>query len=299
MDGFLCVNKPQGPSSFQIVAQLRKTLKTRKIGHTGTLDPEASGLLVVAVGSATRLIQYLPGEPKVYRFGLQFGSQTDTLDSKGTVIAFGGIFPSLNDLKSVLNLYHGEYMQLPPAFSAKKIDGIRAYQIARKGDTPQLTPCRVSIFSLDLLQYDSFRGLAELQLSCSGGTYVRALVRDLASELNTFGFASFIQRTRCGNFNIDQAMEIDDISDAVNYIMPAAVVLGNEPNIQLSEHLQQKLIHGMDISLPEMDSSGIRRIFAYCGTHLLAVLQWQQGSMYHPVAVFPLSGDNHEASFNR
>lgn len=298
MDGFLCVNKPQGPSSFKIVAKLRKVLKIKKIGHAGTLDPEASGLLVIAVGSATRLIQYLPNEPKVYRFGIQFGSQTDTLDSKGTLIADGGIFPLSTQLKAALNRFHGEYLQLPPAFSAKKINGVRAYDIARNGDTPSLKPCRVKIHSLDLIQYDINRGLAELELSCSGGTYVRALVRDLASELNTYGFASFIRRCRSGNFNLEQAMEIDDINNAVNYIMPAAVVLGNEYSIQLSEHHHQRLIHGMDISLAQMNVLTDRKIFAYCGTHLIAVLQWKQGSEFHPIAVFPLSGDRHEASFS-
>lgn len=299
MDGFLCVNKPQGPSSFKIVAQLRKVLKVKKIGHAGTLDPEASGLLVIAVGSATRLIQYLPNEPKVYRFGIQFGSQTDTLDNTGTVIADGGIFPLSTQLVTALNRFHGEYLQVPPAYSAKKINGVRAYEMARNGDNPDLKPCKVKIHSLDMIQYDQDRGSAELEVSCSGGTYVRALVRDLATELNTYGFASFIRRCRSGNFSLEHAMEIDDIDHAVNYIMPAPVVLGNEPGIQLSEHHHRKLIHGMDISLPQMNGLTGRKIFAYCGTHLLAVLQWKQGSEFHPVAVFPLSGDSHEASFNR
>ena len=198
MDGFLCVNKPQGPSSFKIVAQLRKVLKVKKIGHAGTLDPQASGLLVIAVGSSTRLIQYLPNEPKVYRFGLQFGSQTDTLDNTGSIIADGGSFPPSAQLQAALNRFHGEYLQVPPAFSAKKINGVRAYKMARNGDNPPLKPCKVTIHSLDLIQYDQDKGLAELELSCSGGTYVRALVRDLASELNTYGFASFIRRCRSG-----------------------------------------------------------------------------------------------------
>jgi tRNA pseudouridine55 synthase len=298
LDGFLCVNKPQGPSSFKIVAELRKALKVKKIGHAGTLDPEASGLLVIAVGSATRLIQYLPNEPKVYRFGLQFGFQTDTLDNKGTVIAEGGAFPSSAQLKAALNRFHGEHLQVPPAFSAKKINGVRAYEMARNGDTPDLKPCRVKIHSLDLIQYDQDRGIAELELCCSGGTYVRAIVRDLASALDTYGIASFIRRYRSGNFNLDQAMEIDDIDHAVNYIMPATVVLGKEPGIQLSEPHHQRLLHGMDISLPQMDVPTNRKIFAFSGTHLLAVLQWKQGSKFHPVAVFPLSGDSHEASIS-
>lgn len=299
MNGFLCVNKPQGLSSFKIIAELRKVLKIKKIGHAGTLDPEASGLLVVAVGSATRLIRYLPIEPKVYRFGLQFGSQTDTLDSKGTVVADGGIFPLPAQLKLALNRFHGEYLQVPPAFSAKKINGVRAYKLARNGNTPSLKPCRVMIHSLDLIQYDQERGTAELELCCSGGTYVRALVRDLASDLNTYGFASFIRRCSSGNFNLEQAMEIDDIKHAVNYIMPAAVVLGNESSIQLSQHHHQRLINGLDISLPQMNGSTEKKIFAYSGTHLLAVLQWKQGSEFHPVVVFPLTGDSDEASFNR
>ena len=231
---------------------MRKVLKVKKIGHAGTLDPQASGLLVIAVGSATRLIQYLPNEPKVYRFGLQFGSQTDTLDNTGSIIADGGSFPPSAQLQAALNRFHGEYLQVPPAFSAKKINGVRAYKMARNGDNPPLKPCKVTIHSLDLIQYDQDKGLAELELSCSGnlceGSCQRSCIR-----VNTYGFASFIRRCRSGNFNLEQAMEIDDIDHAVNYIMPAAVVLGNEPGIQLSEHHHRKLIHGMNISLPQMN----------------------------------------------
>ncbi|HEX3019227.1 MAG TPA: tRNA pseudouridine(55) synthase TruB [Chitinispirillaceae bacterium] len=284
MDGFLCVNKPQGPSSFQIVAQLRKVLGVKKIGHAGTLDPDASGVLVLAIGSATRLIQYLPNEPKVYQFGLQFGSQTDTLDSKGTVVCSGMPIPELNDLRETIKRFHGECLQVPPAYSAKKVNGIRAYKMARNGHTPSLEACKVNIYTLELINYNKNCGLAELQMSCSGGTYVRSLVRDLASELHSCGFASYIRRIRCGNFSIDQAMDINDIIHAVNYIIPAAVVLNDQPGIQLCEQDQFKLINGIDISLPQMNDS---TVFAFRGTHLLAVLQWKQGTVYHPVTVFP------------
>lgn len=288
MEGFLCVNKPQGPSSFQIVSKIRKALNVKKIGHAGTLDPDASGLLVIATGYTTRLLQYLPNEPKIYRFRLQFGIQTDTLDNTGKIIFSDGIIPSASDLTSTLCSFTGEYLQEPPAYSAKKINGIRAYKLARSGQTPQMTARLVRLYSLNLISFDQTNGYADLQVNCSGGTYVRSLARDIAVRLNTFGTASSILRIGSGDFSIDQALDIDNINDAENYIIPASTVFNKRPNIQLSIDQQKKIVNGSDITITMPNEYPDKEIFAFYGTHLLAVLQWKQQSIYHPIAVFPI-----------
>lgn len=289
MNGFLCINKPQGPSSFQIVAKVRKALGIKKAGHAGTLDPDATGLLVIATGYATRLLQYIPNDPKVYRFGIQFGSQTDTLDSKGAVVFDNGTYPPLPDLIEVLTRYKGDIFQEPPAYSAKKIDGQRAYKLARDGNVPSLKPNKITIYSLDLLTYDQTKGCAELQVSCSGGTYVRSLARDIAIDLNTYGHTYFIHRVSSGVFDLSRAINIDDLHHAVNYIMPSHEVFHSMPRITLTENEMLKLTYGQDISLPEFSKAETKRLFAFYNDNLLAVLQWKQDILYHPVTVFPIS----------
>ena len=141
MDGFLFVDKPAGPTSFDVVRRVRKLLGVAKAGHAGTLDPLASGLLICAVGNATRLLPYVPAEPKRYAFRMKFGSETDTLDREGTVVAEGGRVPGRGEVKGILKRFSGQLSQLPPKFSAVKVDGVRAYGLARKKQEFNL--CRV------------------------------------------------------------------------------------------------------------------------------------------------------------
>ena len=132
-EGFLCIDKPAGPSSYAIVASVRRQCSGIKVGHAGTLDPAATGLLVLALGRATRLLHYLPLEPKCYLFGIRFGSRTDTLDASGKTVEDGGRIPLMSELEAALNGFSGSMLQTPPEFSAIKIGGVRAYRIAREG----------------------------------------------------------------------------------------------------------------------------------------------------------------------
>ncbi|NLE02810.1 MAG: tRNA pseudouridine(55) synthase TruB [Fibrobacter sp.] len=288
MDGFLCFNKPCGPSSFQIIHKLRKALGIKKIGHAGTLDPHATGLLVIAVGNATRLLQYIPNEPKVYRFSIQFGTETDTLDSEGKTTRSGGSLPEPQQLIQCIDTFKGEILQAPPQFSAVKTDGVRAYSRARSGEQFSLPPRPVFIYSLNLLHYNETEGQALLEVQCSGGTYVRSLVRDIASSLHTYGFASSIHRVSSGTFTLNHALTTETLENAGKYIMPIAEIFSERLKVQVTERQKMQLSHGMDIIISENTDSGI--VFAFSGDNILAVLQKKEGTTYHPVTVFHTEG---------
>jgi tRNA pseudouridine55 synthase len=283
VDGFLCVNKPIGPSSFQIIDQLRRILQVKKMGHAGTLDPQASGLLLVAIGTATRLLQYVPAEPKVYQFGIQFGSQTDSLDREGVMVYSGGRIPQRAEIDAVLKKYIGEIMQMPPAFSAIKVNGVRAYKLARNGVTPELQSRAVQIFSIEVLDFDSISGIAQMQAVCSGGTYVRCLARDIAIDLGTYGFASYVHRVSIGPFSLDTAVGAELLGSAEDYIIPTEKVFVKD-SIIVSDEQKKELLYGRDLLIPEFSSE---IVYAFYNGELLAVLKRGCTSMYHPVTVLP------------
>lgn len=283
MDGLLCVNKPIGPSSFQIIDQLRRILRIKKMGHAGTLDPQASGLLLVAIGTATRLLQYVPAEPKVYQFGIQFGSQTDSLDREGVMVYSGGKIPQSAEINSVLKKYSGEIMQTPPAYSAIKVNGVRAYKLARNGVTPELQSRPVQIFSIEVLDFDSISGIAQMQAVCSGGTYVRCLARDIAIDLGTYGFASYVHRVSVGPFSLDAAVGAELLGSAEKYIIPTEKVFVKD-SIIVSDEQKKELLYGRDLLIPEFLSE---TVYAFYNGELLAVLKRGCASMYHPVTVLP------------
>jgi tRNA pseudouridine55 synthase len=285
VDGFLCVNKPIGPSSFQIIDQLRRILKIKKMGHAGTLDPQASGLLLVAIGTATRLLQYVPAEPKIYQFGIQFGSQTDSLDREGILVFSGGRIPQRAEIDAVLKKYSGEIMQIPPSYSAIKVNGVRAYKLARNGVTPDLQSRPVQIFSIEVLDFDSVSGIAQMQAVCSGGTYVRCLARDIAIDLGTYGFASFVHRVSIGPFSLDTAVGAELLGSAENYVIPTEKIFVKD-SIIVSDEQKKELLYGRDLLIPEFSSEVV---YAFYNGELLAVLKRGCASMYHPVTVLPVN----------
>lgn len=286
MDGFLLINKPCGPSSFQIVSKIRRALHVKKVGHAGTLDPLASGLLVIALGNATRLLQYIPSEPKVYQFGIQFGKQTDTLDSEGVVLCQSDIIPQESELRAVLQRFSGEQVQQPPAFSALKINGVRAYELARKGKDVQLEPRKINIFSIQLLGYDLQAAQASLEVQCSGGTYVRVLARDIAAELGTCGYAAFINRLGVGKFNVSSAVSLENCTNLEECVIPVKDVFDNLPSVEVTANQNDLINDGRDIELSENYQSALNMVFAYKNQKLLAILKHKEGSVYHPAHVF-------------
>lgn len=201
--GLLLVDKPAGLTSHDVVARARRVLRTRRIGHAGTLDPFATGLLVCAVGPATRLLPYLDGEPKRYRTRVQFGTATDTDDATGRVVAHGPpvAWASLPEALAGLT---GAIQQRPPAYSAKHVDGERAYALARRGETVELPPVAIHVHAWD----EHARGddWFEADVTCSGGTYVRALARDLGLALGTVAHCATLRRLGSGPLRVEEAI---------------------------------------------------------------------------------------------
>jgi tRNA pseudouridine55 synthase len=230
LDGFLLVDKPCGPSSFAVVKRARLKLGCPKAGHAGTLDPLASGLVIVALGAATRLLPYLPHEPKHYRFGMRFGTQTETLDTEGTVTASGGRVPAGQEIGAALAGFLGEIRQVPPKYSAVKVRGKRAYARARDNEEFDMAEKTVTVFSLSLAGFDPAQGIAECDMTCSGGTYVRALVRDIAARLETFAHASFIRRLAIGPFSVDAAVTFESVGpQSGQSVIPVGAALSSGP----------------------------------------------------------------------
>lgn len=210
MKGFFNINKPRGMNSTKVVAIIKR-LTHEKVGHLGTLDPDAHGVLPIAVGKATRLFDFFLNKDKEYEARGRFGVLTDTLDESGRVVLMNDVRPTRAQLEAVLPLFCGKQMQMPPAFSAKQVDGERAYDKARRGEEVTLTPREICIYSLELLSFegDEF----SVRIHCSAGTYVRALIRDLAEKLGAIATTMDIFRTRSGVFDIASSIAIDDLNN--------------------------------------------------------------------------------------
>lgn len=227
--GLLLIDKPEGPSSFDEIRTLRKNLRIKKMGHAGTLDPLASGLMIIAVGQATKLLPYLPTDRKEYEFTIQFGETRTTGDREGEVLEEGFSIPCEEDLLALLSRFRGEIEQVPPAFSAIKIDGKRAYELARKGKEVAMKSRTVSIYSLELLSYDGAVGAAQMVVQCSAGTYVRSLARDIATGLGSGAYASRIHRTKVGVFSLEDATPAVAVQSVDALVDPGSVMTEWKP----------------------------------------------------------------------
>lgn len=241
MLGVLLVNKPAGITSHDVVYRTRRALGTKKVGHAGTLDPIATGLLVLAVGPATRFLQYLPLEPKEYDCTFLFGQTTNTYDAEGEV---NGGSPVPSDLSGAIAVamqkFQGLIEQVPPVYSAIKKEGKPLYAYARKGEDVEVEARRVFIETLECLGVEGDR--ADFRIVCSGGTYVRSLAHDLGQEIGCGAHVVELQRTRVGRFDVDESVEIDDIS--ADRLIPLAEALSPMPMVQLNEGQLERVYHG-------------------------------------------------------
>ncbi|HEU5255690.1 MAG TPA: tRNA pseudouridine(55) synthase TruB [Vicinamibacterales bacterium] len=207
MDGVIVIDKPEGLTSHDVVVAARRLFGEKRIGHTGTLDPLATGVLPLACGRATRLVRFLSAAEKEYEATVLFGVTTDTLDVTGEEISRSGHAPSRETLVTALRSFEGEQLQVPPAYSAKKVAGRRAYELARRDESVVLDPVRVRVSRIELLEDGNDR--CRVRLTCSAGFYVRALVRDLGERCNTGATLEALRRTRSGDFTLDEAIDLD------------------------------------------------------------------------------------------
>lgn len=212
LNGFVNVLKPAGATASDVVVCLKHVLHQKKVGHLGTLDPGATGVLPVAVGLGTKLFNFLTDKVKVYRAFFTFGKTTDTLDSYGVVTESGKSVPSLEQLQNALDVVRGEIDQVPPAYSAISVGGVKAYKLARGGQDVVLKTRKVTVFDISVLRQTS-QNTFMLDISCSAGTYIRSIVRDLAEACGTVGYMSGLIRLQSGCFNIESAYTMDEIKD--------------------------------------------------------------------------------------
>jgi len=209
MDGVIVIDKPEGLTSHDVVVAARRLLGEKRIGHTGTLDPLATGVLPLACGRATRLVRFLSAAEKEYEATVLFGVTTDTLDVTGEEISRSGRVPSRETLVAALRSFEGEQLQVPPAYSAKKVAGRRAYELARRDEPVALDPVPVRVSRVELLEYGNDR--CRVRLTCSAGFYERALVRDLGERCGTGATLEALRRTRSGDFALDEAIDLDTL----------------------------------------------------------------------------------------
>jgi tRNA pseudouridine55 synthase len=209
-DGLLLVDKPAGMTSHDAVDRARRALRTRRVGHGGTLDPFATGLLVLLVGRATRLLPYLDGEPKAYDATVRFGAETDTDDLTGTATVTAPL-PDRAAVERAIAGLTGEIAQVPPAYSAKQVGGTRAYAAARRGETLALTAVPVHVARWEIRDWREQEGECDVGVVCGGGTYVRALARDLGRAAGSAAHLSALRRTGSGGFRVGDAVSVDGI----------------------------------------------------------------------------------------
>jgi tRNA pseudouridine55 synthase len=244
-DGLLLLDKPAGISSHDAVLAARRALREKRIGHAGTLDPFATGLLVLLTGRATRLLPYIPGEPKIYEATIQFGAETETEDLLGAVTREAAP-PSEAEVRAALPAMTGALLQVPPAYSAKRVDGQRAYEAARAGITLDLKPVAIDVHAWELL---AWRGDAcDVRISCGGGTYVRSLARDLARAVGSAAHLTALRRTAAGAFRVDAAQPVLALRDEPANLRPPLDAVPHLAQVTLTYDEVHRIRRGLDIA---------------------------------------------------
>ncbi len=323
MDGLLIVDKPAGPTSHDVVARLRRALRETRIGHTGTLDPLATGVLVLVVGKATRLAKFLSPSDKSYEAAIRFGFATDTADAQGRPIGeVSERRPSRDEVDAALDQFRGTFLQQPPAFSAKKIDGQRSYKLARaaraKGDVvaprtspdaPRTThpaplpsapahpalpaPVSVTAHAIRIVNLDGDQ--VTLQVDCSAGFYVRSLAHDLGQRLGVGAHLTALRRTRTGDFGLDRALALEaaerDPAAAAAAMVPLGAALPSWPSVTLTADGARRVGHGQDVRPADQEPtpsplapSPFVRLLDSRG-QLVAIAEPAPGGALHPSVV--------------
>ncbi len=261
-DGILCINKPAGFTSFDVIGKLRGILKFKRLGHSGTLDPMATGVLPVFVGKATKCCDILPNDDKCYIAGFKFGATTDTQDSTGTIThTFEPKKVTIEDIQSVLKDYIGEILQVPPMYSAVSINGQRLYDLARKNIVVERPPRKIVVYSIRVLSYDADTLSGTLEISCGKGTYVRTLINDIGDALGVGGYMTSLVRTSASGFDLKDCYSFEDVTNAMldssidSLIVPTETIFKDYPKLFLSEVQTKQYRNGVKLPILELNVS--------------------------------------------
>lgn len=256
VNGWVIIDKPLGVTSTQVVGRVRRVLNARKAGHGGTLDPLASGILPIAMGEATKTVPMIQEGKKGYRFRVRWGAETDTCDLEGKVVETSGHRPSEDEVRAMLPAFTGTIDQVPPIFSAIKVDGERAYDLARRGEDVKLKSRKVEIHDFSLTCYeagDEGSEDSEFEIICGSGTYVRSLARDFARKLGTFGHVSALRRTFVGAFDETRAISLEKLealghgARAFEHLLPVMTALDDIPALAVSAEETARIKRGQEV----------------------------------------------------
>lgn len=292
MDGLIVVDKPAGLTSHDVVNRVRRLANTRKVGHLGTLDPMATGVLPVVIGRATRLAQFFSSGEKTYEATIQFGSSTDTYDREGSPTS-ETVTPGFThaELEAALERFRGKFLQTPPPFSAKKISGTPAYRLARKQVMVELPPVEVQVLALDLHEFAA--GAARISVRCSPGTYLRSIAHDLGRELGCGAFLSALRRTASGEFAERESRTLQVLEQLAREqaleqaVIPLSRLLPEVPTAIVDANTAVQIRHGKDFRLsPFAARAGAKYVKALSPEgDLIAIGELRLPNLYHPVLV--------------
>ncbi|WP_292070756.1 tRNA pseudouridine(55) synthase TruB [Brevundimonas sp. UBA7534] len=300
VDGWVCLDKPFEMGSTEAVSRIRRLFNAQKAGHAGTLDPLASGILPIALGEATKTVPFMMEARKVYRFTLNWGVSTDSVDREGEIVARSNVRPTPEQVRAALPAFVGEIDQVPPRFSAIKVDGQRAYDLARDGESFELAARRVTIHSAEISAAPDADHV-ELTILTGKGVYVRSLARDLAQALGAEGHVSELRRERVGPFSTENAVTLDSLEEMVHRgaasegLLPVATALDDIPEQAVTPEDAFSLRQGRPIVLLPRQveilksrlSGGSRTVSAFQGQTLVALCQLRAGRL-EPDRVFNL-----------
>ncbi|MFQ5942147.1 MAG: tRNA pseudouridine(55) synthase TruB [Anaerolineales bacterium] len=287
--GIIVVDKPEGLTSHKIVSIVRRGTGVRKVGHAGTLDPRASGVLVLCLGPATRLSEYLSSSNKTYEARIRFGESTETYDSEGETTSSSGEVPNEAQIETVLEKYRGEIQQVPPPFSAVKLQGKKAYELAREGKPVKLESRSVTVYELTKLGYEPPD--LSIRVECSAGTYIRSLAHDLGEALSTGAHLASLRRIKAGPFSLDDAVTLEAIEESMklgeweSLVRPAADALPDLPAVRVDEPELDRLRNGLRIP-SEDGTSEMAKAVAPDGELVAILVSADDGREWQPRKVF-------------
>ena len=274
MNGIIIINKPLGKTSHDMVSFMRRVTGIKKIGHTGTLDPMAEGVLPICIGKATKAADMLTADDKGYRAQLVLGMTTDTLDSEGDILSECEVKCTREEIENVIKSFRGEVEQIPPMFSAIKQNGKKLYELARKGIEVERKPRKITINKIDILEIDTKNNTVTIDVDCSKGTYIRTLCEDIGTKLGVGAYMNTLVRTKSGIFNIKDAMTTKDIErlskqgKLTDSIKSVDSVFGNLESIYLNEKQTKSVLNGIRMSYNGRAEGECLRVYGYDGEFL-------------------------------